>query len=178
VSYLHISVILYRYSTLIHVAVCNCDTFTRATWCDHTRSRQLFAWCWLVCLVHHNDVTGEISHALNDRKFINWQHTASTGQWRHWAADFSLTADFSLIWINTAKCRYHATKKLVTKSPAVVRRGPTVPPISEGQRPTSCRGKKAISQVTAVTYTLWWRCYIECYNQRYNNLAYMGDAYK
>jgi len=40
----------------------------------------------------------------------------------------------------------------------------TVPPISEDKRPTSGRGKKAISR--SDYYPIWWRCYIKRYNQR------------
>jgi len=44
----------------------------------------------------------------------------------------------------------------------------TVSPVSESQRPTSGGGKKTLPRVTTVPYTLWWRCYIERYNQCYD----------
>jgi len=53
------------------------------------------------------------------------------------------------------------------KKPSCRWSGPTVRPMSLGQRlslPVAKR--KRFPKLTTVPHTLWWRCYIERYNQR------------
>jgi len=52
----------------------------------------------------------------------------------------------------------------LTRSPAIAKVGKTVPPISEAIVRLPVAERKRFSRVTAVPYTLWWRCYIERYN--------------
>ena len=77
--------------------------------------------------------------------------------------------------INALDCyvaNANTSVKNYNKKPSCRLGGPIVPSISKGQLPTYGCGKNAIFYTDcSPTHIIWWRYYIECYNQRYSKIS-------